>query len=62
MYYNMRVQTAQRQLREARLSLLERKKIMLEPPEESLMKINLCLKSVGTVHGKSSLPHVIELL
>ncbi|XP_056914426.1 leucine-rich repeat-containing protein 9 isoform X2 [Takifugu flavidus] len=46
MYYNMRVQTAQRKLREMRLSLLERKKIMLEPPEESLMRINHCLKSL----------------
>lgn len=62
MYYNMRVQTAQRKLREARLSLLERKNTMLEPPEESLRKINHCLKSVGTIHGTSLLPHVIELL
>lgn len=62
MYYNMRVQTAQRKLRDTRLSLLERKKIMLEPPAESLRKINHCLKSVGTVHGTSWLPHVIELL
>lgn len=62
MYYNMRVQTAQRKLRDTRLSLLERKKLMLERPEESLSKINHCLKSVGRVRGKSLLPPVIELL
>lgn len=50
MYYNMRVQTVQRKLRETRLSLMERKRIMLEAPEEALRKINYSIKSVGTIH------------
>lgn len=60
MYYNMRVQTVQRKLRETRLSLTERKRIMLEPPEEALRQIHYSIKSVGTVHGKWFLSHVIE--
>lgn len=61
MYYNMRVHTAQRKLRETCLSLTERKKIMLETPEDSLRKINYSLESVGTIPGKYLLQYVIEL-
>lgn len=52
MYYNMRVQTVQRKLRETHLSLLERKRIMLEPPEEALRKMHYSIKSVSTIHWK----------
>lgn len=50
MYYNMRVQTVQRKLRETRLSLTERKRLMLEPPEEALRKIHFSIKRVGAIH------------
>lgn len=60
MYYNMRVQTVQRKLRETRLSLTERKRTMLEPPEEALRKIHYSIKSVGTIHGKWLPSHLIK--
>lgn len=50
MYYNMRVQTVQRKLRETRLNLMEKKRTMLEAPEEALRKIHYSIKSVGTIH------------
>uniref|UniRef100_A0A8C9XFC8 Leucine rich repeat containing 9 n=1 Tax=Sander lucioperca TaxID=283035 RepID=A0A8C9XFC8_SANLU len=46
MYYNMRVHTAQRNLAEIRLSLIERKKTMLQLPEECIKTLNHALKSV----------------
>lgn len=52
MYYNMRVQMAQRKLKETRLSLMERKRIMSELPVEALTKIQHSIKSVGTIHGR----------
>lgn len=45
----MRVRTAQRNLAETRLSLMERKKTMLELPEESIRTLNRSLKNVGTI-------------
>uniref|UniRef100_A0A3Q3WLU9 Uncharacterized protein n=1 Tax=Mola mola TaxID=94237 RepID=A0A3Q3WLU9_MOLML len=49
MYYNMRVRTAQRTLAETRLSLMEKKKTMLQIPEESVRAINYALKNVGAM-------------
>ncbi|TNN84206.1 Leucine-rich repeat-containing protein 9 [Liparis tanakae] len=46
MYYNMRVHTAQRNLAEIRLSLMERKKTMLQFPEECIKTLNHALKSL----------------
>nr|XP_033499540.1 leucine-rich repeat-containing protein 9 [Epinephelus lanceolatus] len=46
MYYNMRVRTAQRNLAEIRLSLIERKKTMLKLPEECIKTLNHALKSL----------------
>uniref|UniRef100_A0A3Q3GI00 Leucine rich repeat containing 9 n=1 Tax=Labrus bergylta TaxID=56723 RepID=A0A3Q3GI00_9LABR len=46
MYYNMRVRTAQRNLAETRLSLKERKRNMLQLPEECIRTINHTLKNV----------------
>ncbi|KAA8582195.1 hypothetical protein FQN60_008935 [Etheostoma spectabile] len=46
MYYNMRVHTAQRNLAEIRLSLIERKKTMLQLPEECIKTLNHALKSL----------------
>uniref|UniRef100_A0A672ZP59 Leucine rich repeat containing 9 n=1 Tax=Sphaeramia orbicularis TaxID=375764 RepID=A0A672ZP59_9TELE len=43
-YYNMRVRTAQRDLAEIKLSLTEKKKILL--PEESIRTINYTLKNL----------------
>lgn len=49
MYYNMRVRTAQRTLAETCLSLMEKKKTMLQIPEESVRAINYALKNVGAM-------------
>ncbi|XP_075964574.1 leucine-rich repeat-containing protein 9 [Anarhichas minor] len=46
MYYNMRVRTAQRNLAEVRLSLMERKKTMLQLPGECIRTLNHTLKSL----------------
>ncbi|XP_034531605.1 leucine-rich repeat-containing protein 9 isoform X2 [Notolabrus celidotus] len=46
MYYNMRVRTAQRNLAESQLSLMERKKTMLQLPEECIRTINHSLKNL----------------
>ncbi|KAI3367720.1 hypothetical protein L3Q82_026558, partial [Scortum barcoo] len=46
MYYNMRVRTAQRNLAETRLSLIERKKTMLQLPEECIRTLNHALKNL----------------
>ncbi|XP_028422571.1 leucine-rich repeat-containing protein 9 isoform X3 [Perca flavescens] len=46
MYYNMRVHTAKRNLAEIRLSLIERKKTMLQLPEECIKTLNHALKSL----------------
>ncbi|XP_034077932.1 leucine-rich repeat-containing protein 9 isoform X1 [Gymnodraco acuticeps] len=46
MYYNMRVHTAQRNLAETRLSLMERKKTMLQLPEDCIRTLNHALKSL----------------
>ncbi|KAM6969606.1 leucine-rich repeat-containing protein 9 [Tautogolabrus adspersus] len=46
MYYNMRVRTAQRNLAETRLSLKERKRTMLQLPEECIRTINHTLKNL----------------
>lgn len=62
MYYNMRVRTVQRKLRETHLSLTERKRIMLEVPEEALRKTQYSIKRVGTIHGKWFLSHVLKPL
>lgn len=58
MYYNMRVQTVQRKLRETRLILTKKKKSMLDRPEEALQKIQYSIKSVGTIHSKWLQSHV----
>uniref|UniRef100_A0A671WDQ5 Leucine rich repeat containing 9 n=1 Tax=Sparus aurata TaxID=8175 RepID=A0A671WDQ5_SPAAU len=50
MYYNMRVRTAQRNLAEARLRLMERKKTMLQLPEECIRTITQATKNVCTNH------------
>ncbi|KAK9533678.1 hypothetical protein VZT92_008781 [Zoarces viviparus] len=46
MYYNMRVRTAQRKLAEVRLSLMEKKKTMLQLPGERIRTLNHTLKSL----------------
>uniref|UniRef100_A0A671WDP9 Leucine rich repeat containing 9 n=1 Tax=Sparus aurata TaxID=8175 RepID=A0A671WDP9_SPAAU len=46
MYYNMRVRTAQRNLAEARLRLMERKKTMLQLPEECIRTITQATKNL----------------
>ncbi|XP_059209989.1 leucine-rich repeat-containing protein 9 isoform X3 [Centropristis striata] len=46
MYYNMRVRTAQRNLAEMRISLIERKKTMLQLPEECIRTLSHALKSL----------------
>ncbi|XP_044023700.1 leucine-rich repeat-containing protein 9 isoform X2 [Siniperca chuatsi] len=46
MYYNMRVHTAQRNLAETRLSLMERKKTMLQLPEECIRTLSHTLKNL----------------
>uniref|UniRef100_UPI0037E8E735 leucine-rich repeat-containing protein 9 n=1 Tax=Semicossyphus pulcher TaxID=241346 RepID=UPI0037E8E735 len=73
MYYNMRVRSAQRNLVETRLSLMERKKTMLQLPEECIRTINHtvknlerelskvpagCKKSAGTLDDEAS--HLLE--
>ncbi|XP_051237082.1 leucine-rich repeat-containing protein 9 isoform X1 [Dicentrarchus labrax] len=54
MYYNMRVRTAQRNLAETRLSLTERKKTMLQLPEECVRTVNHTLKNLE--HELSKVP------
>lgn len=49
MYYNMRVRTAQRNLVETQLSLIERKKTMLQLPEECIRTLNHALKNVSAI-------------
>ncbi|XP_074547471.1 leucine-rich repeat-containing protein 9 isoform X2 [Halichoeres trimaculatus] len=46
MYYNMRVRTAQRILAESRLSLMERKRTMLQIPKECVRTISHALKNL----------------
>ncbi|XP_041669217.1 leucine-rich repeat-containing protein 9 [Cheilinus undulatus] len=46
MYYNMRIRTAQRNLAEIRLSLMERRKTMLQLPEECIRTINQSIKNL----------------
>ncbi|XP_077946052.1 leucine-rich repeat-containing protein 9 isoform X1 [Gasterosteus aculeatus] len=46
MYYNMRIRTAQRNLAEMQLTLKERKKTMLQLPEECIRTLNHALKSL----------------
>ncbi|XP_068436972.1 leucine-rich repeat-containing protein 9 isoform X2 [Clinocottus analis] len=46
MYYNMRVRTAQRNLAESQLSLMERKKTMLQLPGECIRTLNRTLKNL----------------
>ncbi|XP_035023864.2 leucine-rich repeat-containing protein 9 isoform X1 [Hippoglossus stenolepis] len=46
MYYNMRVHTAQRNLEETRLSLIERKKTLLQLPEECVRTLSHSLKNL----------------
>uniref|UniRef100_A0A665WH06 Leucine rich repeat containing 9 n=1 Tax=Echeneis naucrates TaxID=173247 RepID=A0A665WH06_ECHNA len=48
MYYNMRVRTAQRKLAEVRFSMIERKKSLLQLPEESIRTLSFTLKNVCT--------------
>lgn len=45
----MRIRTAQRNLAEIRLSLIERKRTMLQLPEECIKTLNHALKSVCTI-------------
>lgn len=57
MYYNMRVRSAQRALAETRLSLIERKKTLLQLPEDCIRTLNhalkdVCKKSVTKVQHK----------
>lgn len=46
MYYNMRVRTAQRNLAETHFRLLERKKTLLQLPEECIRTLSHALKRV----------------
>ncbi|XP_029349892.1 leucine-rich repeat-containing protein 9 [Echeneis naucrates] len=46
MYYNMRVRTAQRKLAEVRFSMIERKKSLLQLPEESIRTLSFTLKNL----------------
>ncbi|XP_038584816.1 leucine-rich repeat-containing protein 9 isoform X3 [Micropterus salmoides] len=46
MYYNMRVRSAQRNLAEIQLSLIERKKTMLQLPEECIRTLNHTFKNL----------------
>ncbi|XP_044230328.1 leucine-rich repeat-containing protein 9 isoform X3 [Thunnus albacares] len=46
MYYNMRVRTAQRNLAETRFSLTEKKKTLLQLPEECIRTLNHTLKNL----------------
>ncbi|XP_056250018.1 leucine-rich repeat-containing protein 9 isoform X2 [Seriola aureovittata] len=46
MYYNMRVRTAQRNLAETRFSLIERKKTLLQLPEECVRTLSHALKNL----------------
>uniref|UniRef100_A0A672IIZ9 Leucine rich repeat containing 9 n=1 Tax=Salarias fasciatus TaxID=181472 RepID=A0A672IIZ9_SALFA len=48
MYYNMRVRTARRNLAETRSSLMEKKKSLLQLPEECIKTLSHALKSVCT--------------
>ncbi|XP_071353639.1 leucine-rich repeat-containing protein 9 isoform X2 [Trachinotus anak] len=46
MYYNMRVRTAQRNLAETQFSLIERKKTLLQLPEECIRTLSHALKNL----------------
>ncbi|XP_039994007.1 leucine-rich repeat-containing protein 9 isoform X3 [Xiphias gladius] len=46
MYYNMRVRAAQRNLAQARVSLMERKKTLLRLPEECIRTLSHALKNL----------------
>ncbi|XP_069571028.1 leucine-rich repeat-containing protein 9 isoform X2 [Brachyistius frenatus] len=46
MYYNMRVRTAQRNLTETQMSLIEKKKALLQLPEERIRILSHALKSL----------------
>lgn len=50
MYYNMRVRTAQRNLAGTRLSLIDRKKTLLQLPEDCIRTLSHALKNVCAVH------------
>lgn len=56
MYYNMRVCTAQRNLAETQLRLLEKKKTLMQVPEERIKTLSRTLKSVSTVHKITIVP------
>ncbi|KAF3844873.1 hypothetical protein F7725_008036 [Dissostichus mawsoni] len=62
MYYNMRVHTAQRNLAEIRLSLMERKKTMLQLPEDCIRTLNHALKSLQEVrlHHGGRIHYLVE--
>uniref|UniRef100_A0A3Q2T1F8 Leucine rich repeat containing 9 n=1 Tax=Fundulus heteroclitus TaxID=8078 RepID=A0A3Q2T1F8_FUNHE len=49
MYYNMRVRSARRKLTETRVTLAERKKSLMQLPEERIRTLSHALKSVSTV-------------
>lgn len=51
MYYNMRVRSAQRTLAETRFSLIERKKTLLQLPEDCIRTLNHALKDVCTIQN-----------
>lgn len=46
MYYNMRVRSAKRNLSEKQLSLTEKKKTLLQLPEERIRTLSYALKKV----------------
>ncbi|KAG7511180.1 leucine-rich repeat-containing 9 isoform X1 [Solea senegalensis] len=52
MYYNMRVRTARRNLAETRFSLTERKKALLQLPEESIRTLSHALKNLERERSK----------
>lgn len=51
MYYNMRVRGARKTLTETTASLIERKKTLLQLPEESIRRLSHALKNVCTIHN-----------
>ncbi|XP_037551277.1 leucine-rich repeat-containing protein 9 [Nematolebias whitei] len=53
MYYNMRVRSAQRKLEETQFRLLERKKTLMQLPEECIKTLSRTLKSLQRAHPMS---------
>lgn len=49
MYYNMRVRTTRRKLAETHFSLTERKRTLLQLPEECVRTLSHTLKNVGSI-------------